>query len=64
MVRDPGRRKVMPIRLFAGGVSGAAVGLAVYHLAGCPTGGCPLTGSPLATVLYGTLIGVLVTGGL
>ncbi len=43
-------------------LSGAAVGLAYYFLAGCASGTCPITASPIRTMLYMALIGWLLSG--
>ena len=43
-----------------GGVAGGGLGLLYYVLIGCRTGTCPLTSTILGTILYGTVIGVLI----
>jgi hypothetical protein len=39
--------------------AGAALGVAVYNLLGCPTGGCIITSSPWSAGAYGAAVGTL-----
>ena len=43
-----------------GGIAGAGLGLLYYIFIGCRTGSCPLTSTIFGTLLYGTVLGVLV----
>lgn len=40
---------------------GGGIGFLFHKLIGCRTGYCPITRSPLTSVLYGMLIGLLLT---
>ena len=41
---------------------GALLGYAYYKLVGCSTGACPITSNPYASMIYGGLIGAMLTG--
>jgi hypothetical protein len=45
-----------------GAVFGAAVGYLVYRFVGCRTGTCPITRSPYLSMLFGALLGGLISG--
>ncbi len=47
------------MRLVAGVLTGALVGLLYQHFVGCHTGACPITSSPFVSTLYGALLGFL-----
>ncbi|MCX8080903.1 MAG: hypothetical protein N3F09_06675 [Bacteroidia bacterium] len=42
-------------------LAGAAAGYFYYRSASCGSGGCIITSHPLVTVLYGALLGYLLT---
>ena len=55
-------RKPTPWRRIGVGVLvGAALGYAYFAFIGCSTGGCPITSNPISSVLYGSVIGGLIT---
>ncbi len=51
----------MILRILIGAIVGAGLGFGWYKLVGCPTGACPLTSHPVITMIYGAVLGVLVT---
>ncbi|MBU0678641.1 MAG: hypothetical protein KJ626_11050 [Verrucomicrobia bacterium] len=51
------------IRIAAGVVAGALVGLAVYKFIGCRTGTCPLTGNPFIAMFIWGLLGAIIMAG-
>ena len=40
---------------------GGVLGYLYYRLVGCRTGACPLTANPITSILYGALIGFLMS---
>lgn len=48
-------------KLLLGLVLGGGLGYAWHLAVGCPTGGCPITANPYTSVLYGMLMGGLLT---
>ncbi|MBK5262310.1 MAG: YtxH domain-containing protein [Peptostreptococcaceae bacterium] len=42
-------------------VIGGALGFIYYKLVGCPTGSCPITSKPINTIIYGAIMGLLVS---
>ncbi len=44
-----------------GVVIGGAAGFAIYKFIGCRTGACPITANPYTSVIYGALMGLLLT---
>ncbi len=47
-----------------GAVAGALCGYLMYRVVGCSTGACPLTANPWTSTIYGTVMGLLLAGGL
>lgn len=50
-------------RAALGLTAGAALGVTLYNLIGCPTGGCFITSSPWTAGAYGAAVGTLVAVG-
>lgn len=48
-------------RIGIGVLIGAALGYTYFAFIGCSTGGCPITSNPISSVLYGSVIGGLIT---
>jgi hypothetical protein len=46
----------------SGIVIGAAAGYLVYRFVGCRSGTCPITSSPYLSMIFGALLGALITG--
>lgn len=42
-------------------VFGALAGFLYYHFVGCVSGTCPITSNPYYSILYGALIGTVLT---
>jgi hypothetical protein len=59
---DKTARKRMILPYLAGAAAGAALGFLYYRLIGCRTGVCPLTSTLYGTLIYGGVLGTLVTG--
>jgi hypothetical protein len=49
------------MRMIIGAAIGGALGFLYYKLVGCSTGTCPITSKPLNTVLYGAVMGLLLS---
>jgi hypothetical protein len=49
------------IKILLGSLIGGVVGYLVYKFIGCHSGSCPITSSPVMSVLYGALIGSMLT---
>lgn len=45
----------------AGSVAGAILGYLYYHFTGCENGNCMITSKPINSILYGALLGGLLT---
>jgi hypothetical protein len=48
------------LELLMGVVFGAIAGFIYYKVVGCPTGACPITRSPMRSVVYGSLLGLMI----
>lgn len=55
-------KKLFRVALFL--IMGASFGYAYYYLVGCYSGTCPITSNPVTSILYGALIGFLMTPSL
>ena len=44
-------------------IIGGALGFGLQRMIGCPGGGCPLMRSPLTSIMYGAVIGLLMSFG-
>ena len=49
------------LKVAAGVGAGSGIGWAYYRFIGCSTGTCPITSNPWASMIYGGLIGLLLT---
>ena len=58
-MKNIGGKKTMKIIL--GIVIGAGLGFLYYRFIGCSTGACPITRNPFSSMIYGALIGGLLT---
>ena len=45
-----------------GGAIGALGGYLYWHFVGCSSGTCPITSSPTWSIIFGTLIGISLSG--
>ena len=43
-------------------VVGALLGFAYYRFIGCASGSCPITSNPWASMIYGAVMGYMVSG--
>jgi hypothetical protein len=59
---DKTARKRVILPYLIGAAAGAALGFLYYRFVGCRTGACPLTSTLYGTLIYGGVIGTLVTG--
>jgi hypothetical protein len=55
------QRWVMIGRLIGGVVLGGIAGFALYRFIGCSGGGCPITSNPWISVLYGMVMGAVLS---
>lgn len=51
----------MQLKVLAGAAVGGLLGYIYYKVIGCSTGTCPITSKPLNSILYGALMGILIT---
>lgn len=51
----------MTVRIIAATIGGL-LGFAYYHFIGCRSGSCPITGNPYISVLWGAILGFLISG--
>jgi len=49
------------MKIMIGILIGGGIGYSYYRLIGCRTGHCPITRSPWTSILYGMLIGLILT---
>lgn len=50
------------IKLISGIVIGGILGFAYYTFIGCASGACPITSNPYTSIIYGAVMGALVSG--
>jgi len=50
------------VKVIIGVGLGAVGGFLYYRFVGCSTGTCPITSNPVSSIIYGALVGYLVTG--
>lgn len=50
------------LRMVTGPLIGALIGFAYYKFIGCTSGACPITSNPWASIIYGAVLGFLITG--
>ncbi len=51
-------------KIILGTVIGAVLGYLYYKLVGCQSGTCPITSNPYASLLYGAVLGFLISNAL
>jgi len=51
------------VRIFLGIAIGAGLGFLYYKLVGCSTGTCPITRNPYSSMIYGAIMGGLISMG-
>lgn len=49
------------LKISIGVIAGGILGFLYYRFIGCSTGSCPITSNPVSSILYGMVIGVLIT---
>lgn len=49
------------LRISIGVTIGALLGYAYYYFIGCNSGSCPITSNPWSSILYGMVIGGVIT---
>lgn len=47
--------------MFIGAAIGGVLGYLYYKIIGCSSGTCPITSKPLNSVLYGAVMGLLIS---
>lgn len=56
-----GRYYKMQLKALLGIAIGGLLGFLYYKIVGCSTGACPITSKPLNSILYGAVMGFLLT---
>lgn len=51
----------MILRMITGAIIGGILGYLYYKKVGCPTGSCPITSNRYSSIIYGVLIGLMLT---
>ncbi|MGL1901392.1 MAG: DUF6132 family protein [Fibrobacterales bacterium] len=49
------------MKIFIGIAAGIALGFIYYKTIGCSTGTCPITSNPWSSMIYGGVLGALIT---
>lgn len=49
------------LRMIIGAAIGGTLGFLYYKLIGCSSGTCPITSKPLNSILYGAVMGLLLS---
>jgi hypothetical protein len=49
------------LKLIIGIIAGGAIGFAYYKFISCSSGTCPITSNPYASIIYGMIVGGLIT---
>jgi hypothetical protein len=49
------------MKLIIGIAAGALVGFLYYKFVGCRSGVCPITSNPYSSMIYGSLMGLLIS---
>jgi len=49
------------LKMIIGAVIGGTLGFLYYKLIGCASGTCPITSKPLNSILYGAVMGLLLS---
>ncbi len=49
------------LRMIIGAAIGGALGFVYYKLVGCSSGTCPITSKPLNSIMYGAVMGLLIS---
>jgi len=50
------------LKIIIGIVLGGVIGFLYYRFVGCSSGTCPITSNPFSSIIYGAVIGYLMTG--
>lgn len=58
---NTGAFKKIPWGLVVGTAAGGITGFLFYYFIGCQTGTCPITSNPYGSVLYGALMGAVIS---
>ncbi len=51
----------MIFEILGGIFVGGTLGFVYYKLVGCPNGSCPITAKPINTIVYGAVMGLLIS---
>ncbi|MFC1569600.1 DUF6132 family protein [bacterium] len=49
------------LKIVIGVLIGGVLGFLYYRFIGCTTGACPITRNPIASILYGAVLGSLIS---
>ncbi len=53
------RNKILKVVL--GMVTGGGLGFLYYYFIGCSGNSCPITSNPYATIIFGVVLGIIIT---